>query len=122
MTTSATLVRHILWFTVRFRLWFLSFPFVFMTVPASWLRNECQCVHNMWVSSLKELRHVTHPASKDMLLEELSNLYERAIELLKAYQPQLDPVSLSLLQHITTRPLAGHIALAKSTDNLIKIF
>jgi len=122
MITSATLVRHILWFTVRFRLWFSSFSFIFMTVPASWLRNECQCVHNMWVSSLKELRHVTHPASKDMLLEELSSLYERATGLLKTYQPQLEPITLSLLQHITSRPLDGHVALARSNDNVIKVF
>jgi hypothetical protein len=96
--------------------------FTEMTIPASLLRTECQCVHNMWITSLKELRHVTHPASKDMLIEELSSLYERASGLLNAYQPQLEPISLSLLQHITSRPLDGHVALAMSNDDVIRAF
>ena len=76
----------------------------------------------MWIKSLKELREVTHPASKQMLLEELAGLYGRANGILNIYEVQLDPISLSLLQHITSRPLGGHIAIAKSTDNLIKLF
>ena len=76
----------------------------------------------MWITSLKELQQVTHPASKHMLLEELAGLYGRANGILNIYEVQLDPISLSLLQHITSRPLDGHIAIAKSTDNLIKRF
>ena len=76
----------------------------------------------MWISSLKELQQVTHPASKHMLLEELAGLYGRANGILNTYEAQLDAISLPLLQHITSRPLDGHIAIAKSTDNLIKLF
>lgn len=71
---------------------------------------------------MKELREVTHPASKQMLLQELAGLYERASGLLNAYEPQLDPISLPLLQHITSRPLDGHIAIAKNTENLMKSY
>lgn len=109
------------WFLVRSQKWLFTL-LAFMKVPASWLRSECQCIHKMWIASLKELRHVTHPASKQMLLEELAALYERASGVLSTYQAQLDPISLSLLQNITSRPLDGHIAIAKNTDNLVKAF
>ena len=108
-------------FLVRFQEWLFTL-LAFMNVPASWLRSECQCVHNLWISSLKELREVSHPASKQMLLEELAGLYGRANGILNTYEAQLDPISLPLLQHITSRSLDGHIAIAKKTDNLIKVF
>jgi len=75
----------------------------------------------MWFSSLKELKAVTHPDSRKMLIENLCDLYNRATVLLERHGEQLDTISSSLLHHITSRSLDGHIAIAKNNQNLIKV-
>ena len=92
------------------------------TLPKNFLRNECQALHVQWFSSLKELKAVTHPESRKMLIENLRDLYNRATSLLDRYGEQLDTISSSLLHHITSRSLDGHIAIAKNTDNLMTAF
>ena len=93
-----------------------------MPLPKSYLPNECQALQAQWVSSLKELKAVTHPESRSMLIENLRDLYSRATVLLDRYGEQLDTISSSLLHHITSRSLDGHIAIAKNTDNLMTAF
>ena len=108
-------------FLVRFHLW--QFPlFTMTTLPKSYLRNECQALHVQWFSSLKELKAVTHPESRKMLIENLRDLYNRATSLLDRYGEQLDTISSSLLHHVTSRSLDGHIAIAKNTENLMKTY
>jgi hypothetical protein len=92
------------------------------TLSNSYLRNECQALHAQWFSSLKELKAVTHPESRKMLIENLSDLYSRAKGLLERHGKQLDTISSSLLHHITSRLLDDHIAIARATDNLIRLF
>ncbi len=92
------------------------------TLPKSYLRNECQALQAQWVSSLKELKAVTHPESRTMLIENLRDLYSRATKLLEKHGEQLDPISSSLLHHVTSRSLDGHIAIAKSNENLMKSY
>ena len=92
------------------------------TLPKNFLRNECQALHDQWVSSLKELKAVTHPESRKMLIENLRDLYSRAATLLEMHGEQLDTISSSLLHHIKSRPLDGHIAIAKNTENLMKTY
>jgi hypothetical protein len=96
--------------------------FTMMTLPENFLRNESQCLHAQWFSSLKELKAVTHPESRKMLIENLRDLYSRAATLLEMHGEQLDTISSSLLHHITSRSLDGHVAIAKNTENLIKLF
>lgn len=96
--------------------------FTIMTLPKNFLRNECQAIHDQWFSSLKDLKVVTHPESRKMLIENLRDLYSRATGLLERHGEQLDPISSSLLHHITSRSLDGHIAIAKNTENLVKVF
>jgi hypothetical protein len=57
-----------------------------------------------------------------MLIENLRDLYRRATGLLERHGEQLDLISSSLLHYITSRSLDGHIAIAKNTENLIKVF
>ena len=64
----------------------------------------------------------THPESCKMLIEYLLNLRSRATTLLVMHEEQLDTISSSLLHHITSRSLDGHVAIAKNTENLIKLF
>ena len=109
------------WFLVRFQLW-LFLLFTMTTLPKSYLRNECQALQAQWVSSLKELKAVTHPESRTMLIENLRDLYSRATVLLDRYGEQLDTISSSLLHHVTSRSLDGHIAIAKNTENLMKTY
>lgn len=92
------------------------------TLHKSFLRNECQALHDQWFSSLKELKLVTHPESRKMLIDNLRDLYSRATTLLEKHGEQLDTISSSLLHHITSRSLDGHIAIAKNTENLMKSF
>lgn len=92
------------------------------TLPKSYLRNECQAIHAQWFSSLKELKAVTHPDSRQMLIENLRDLHGRATDLLDRYGEQLDTISSSLLHHVTSRSLDGHIAIAKNTENLMKTY
>ena len=108
-------------FLVRFQLWLFLLS-TMTTLPKSYLRNECQALHDQWFSSLKELKAVTHPESRTMLIENLRHLYSRATTLLEKNGEQLDTISSSLLHHVTSRSLDGHIAIAKSTENLIKVF
>lgn len=117
----ATLVRSLVLFLVRFQEW-LFLLFTMTSLPKSFLRNECQALHAQWFSSLKELKAVTHPDSRKMLIENLRDLYSRATGLLDRHGEQLDTISSSLLHHITSRSLDGHIAIAKNTENLIKVF
>jgi hypothetical protein len=56
------------------------------------------------------------------VIEHLRDLYSRAVGLLERHGEQLDTISSSLLHHVTSRPLDGHIAIAKNTENLIKVF
>ena len=92
------------------------------TLPKSFLRNECQALHVQWFSSLKELKAVTHPESRKMLIENLRDLYNRATTLLVMHEEQLDTISSSLLHHIMSRLLDAHITLTRNTDNLAKVF
>jgi hypothetical protein len=92
------------------------------TLPKSFLRNECQALHAQWFSSLKELKAVTHPESRTILIENLRDLYSRATTLVEKHGEQLDPISSSLLHHVTSRSLDGHIAIAKNTENLMKTY
>ena len=92
------------------------------TLPKGYLRNECKNLHEQWFSSLKELKAVTHPESRKMLIENLRDLYSRAKGLLERHGEQFDNISSSLLHHITSRSLDGHIAIAKNTENLMKSY
>jgi hypothetical protein len=47
-----------------------------------------------------------------MLNENLLDLYSRATGLLEKHGEELDTISSSLLHHITSRLLDGHIAIA----------
>ena len=111
----------LVWFLVRVQEWLFLIP-IMTTLPQSYLRNECQALHAQWFSSLKELKAVTHPESRKMLIENLRDLYSRATGLLERHGEQLDTISSSLLHHITSRSLDGHVAIAKNTENLIKLF
>lgn len=91
-------------------------------LPKSYLRNECQALHDQWFFSLKELKAVTHPESRKMLIVNLRNLYSLATTLIEKNGEQLDNISSSLLHHVTSRSLDGHIAIAKNTENLIRVF
>jgi hypothetical protein len=57
-----------------------------------------------------------------MLIENLRDLYRRATGLLERHGEQLDLISSSLLHHVTSRSLDVHIAIAKSTENLMKSY
>ena len=92
------------------------------TLPKNFLRNKCQALHVQWFSSLKELKAVTHPESRKMLIENLRDLYNRATSLLDRYGEQLDTISSSLLHHIMSRLLDAHITMTRNTDNLAKVF
>ena len=92
------------------------------TLPKSFLRNESQALHAQWFSSLKELKVVTHPESRKMLIENLRDLYARATTLLDRHGEQLDAISSALLSHITARSFDGHVALAKSSADIIKAY
>jgi hypothetical protein len=96
--------------------------FTMTTLPKSFLRNECQALHVQWISSLKELKAVTHPESRTMLIEHLRDLYSRATTLLDSHGEQLDTISSSLLHHINSSSLDGHIAIAKNTENLLRSY
>lgn len=92
------------------------------TLPENFLRNECQALYGQWFLSFKELQSVTHPESRKMLNGNLRDLCSSATGLLDRHGKQLDTISSSLLQHVTSRSLDGHIAIAKNTENLIKVF
>lgn len=57
-----------------------------------------------------------------MLIRNLRDLHSRAMTIFNRYEEPLDTISSSMVQHITSRSLNSHIAIAKNTENLIKGF
>ncbi len=91
-------------------------------LPPSYLRNECQGIHRSWFDALKELKTITHPESRKLQLEHLRELYAKAKVIESTVADQLDDQAKGLLSHITSRSFDGHVAIAKGSENLIKLF
>ena len=110
-----------------FKVQFLDQPFLFTdsmptTLPPSYLRNECQGLHRSWLEGLKELKSITHPESRQLQIEHLSELYAKAKVIELTASDQLDDQCKGLLAHITSRSFEGHVTIAKGSENLIKLF
>ncbi len=91
-------------------------------LPPSYLRNECIGLHRLWFDGLKELKTITHPESRQLQLEHLRELYAKAKVIESTVADQLDDQVKGLLNHITSRSFDGHVAIAKGSENLIKLF
>jgi hypothetical protein len=76
----------------------------------------------MWFDALKQLKTITHPESRQLQLEHLHELYAKARVIESTAADQLDNHSKGLLSHITSRSFDGHVAIAKGSENLIKLF
>ena len=76
----------------------------------------------MWFEGLKELKSITHPESRQLQIEYLHELYAKAKVIESTVADQLDDQSKGLLSHITSRSFEGHVAIAKGSENLIKLF
>lgn len=110
-----------------FKVQFLDQPFLIndpmtTTLPPSYLRNECQGLHRMWFEGLKELKSISHPESRQLQIDYLQELYANAKVIESTVNDQLDDPSKGLLAHITSRSFDGHVAIAKGSENLIKLF
>ena len=91
-------------------------------LPPSYLRNECQGLHRSWFDALKELKSITHPESRQLQIDHLRDLYAKAKVIESTVADQLDDQSKGLLGHITSRSFDGHVAIAKGSENLVKLF
>jgi hypothetical protein len=70
----------------------------------------------MWIENLKDLKQVTHPESKQMYLDALSDLYKQAEHLFTQKDKHLDGITSAQLAHILWTPLVSHVALAKHSS------
>lgn len=91
-------------------------------LPPSYLRNECIGLHRLWFDALKELKSITHPESRQLQIDHLRELYAKAKVIESTVKDQLDDQSQGLLSHITSRSFDGHVAIAKGSENLVKLF
>lgn len=91
-------------------------------LPPSYLRNECQGLHRLWFDALKELKSITHPESRRFQIDHLRELYAKAKVIESTAMSQLDDQCKGLLAHITSRSFEGHVAIAKGSEHLVKLF
>ena len=85
----------------------------------SFIRSQAQGIHQMWIENLKDLKHVTHPESRQMHIDALRDLHRRAQALSDQYADHLDSISSSQIAHILGRPLESHFSIAKNIQNLV---
>jgi len=71
---------------------------------------------------LKEFKSITHPGSLRLQIDHLRELYAKAKVIESTTLSQLDDQCKGLLRHITSRSFDGHVAIAKGSENLIKLF
>lgn len=71
----------------------------------------------MWIENLKDLRQVTHPESKQMYLDALSDLYQEAQLLRAKHGNKIDHISSAQLTHVLGRSLVDHIAIINQSKH-----
>ncbi len=76
----------------------------------------------MWFEGLKELKSITHPESRQLQLEHLHELDAKAKVIASTVADQLDDQCKGLLSHINSRSFDGQVAIAKGSENLIRLF
>ncbi len=93
--------------------------------PAScsqYLRAQASSIHCKWISCLRDLRQVTHPASRQIYLDDLQDLYKQATALYSRLGEHFDHISRSQLLHIVNRSLDHHISIAKNIETVVSCF
>ena len=78
----------------------------------SYFKAQAQGLHDRWVATLKETRFASAP-TQWIFLEDLQQIHTEAKKLY-TQSDKLDPLSLSLLQHILARPIDQHFAISTS--------
>ncbi len=90
--------------------------------PPSYLRNECQGLDRSWTDDLYELKGITYPESVELKIDNIRELYAKAKVIKSTVTDPLDHQAKALLSHITSQPFDGHVAIAKGSENLVKLF
>ena len=80
---------------------------------SSFVRSQAYNIHQLWTENLKDVMDVTHPLSRQIYLDALHDLYERAAVLMACRDPTLDQISSAQLSHILSRSIEAHISLAR---------
>ena len=80
-----------------------------------------QSLLNRFTETIRELRHITEPTARRMVLEDLIEIYADAKKFQTDHSDQLNHISQNQLKHILARDLKQWIAFSKpSTEsNLI---
>jgi hypothetical protein len=65
---------------------------------------------------------ITHPETRQLQIEHLRELYAKAKVIESTVTDQLDDQCKGLLSHITSRSFDGHVAIARGSENVVKLF
>ena len=84
----------------------------------TYYNSQAHYLHENFTDSLRDLKSVTHKASRQLYVEALTNNIEQATALLQ-HKEVLSPMALNQLKHITDRALEEHLALASNFDKHI---
>ena len=90
-----------------------------MIYPPSYYQTQVDSLHNNWVTTLRDLRIVTEPSAKEMLVGELRAIYDQTRNLVAQHGSHIDAIRSVKLNHILQRPLEGHIAIARHNDTTV---
>ena len=91
-----------------------------MNLHPTYYNSQAHYLHENFTDSLRDLKTVSHKASRQLYVEALTNNIEQATALLQQVPNEvLSPMALNQLKHITDRELEEHLALASNFDKHI---
>jgi hypothetical protein len=82
-------------------------------VPYSYYREAAFSLHNRWILTLKDLKEVVEPSARQLLIDDLIDIYKQAQMLHDLHV--LGPLHQPLVGHIIDRGVDEHAALARNS-------
>jgi len=90
-----------------------------MNLHPSFYSSQSNSLLERFTNICKELRHITEPSARKVMVLELIDLYTEAEEFFEENEEHLNQISLNQMRHMLARPISEHLILTKPSTNLI---
>ena len=84
-----------------------------ITYNASFYKSMADTLHERWIDNLKTYPLASSKEARSIYEDDIRSIYVVALKLIKDHRDHLNPIQVSQLHHILSRPLKDHLTTLK---------